>query len=61
MTVTARVTPILNFRHQLKDGAMPPEVDGVPQVLHFVGSPPIEMSILEQTLSSAATPSIITL
>lgn len=56
-----RVTAILNFLHQLKDGALPPEEDGVPQVLHFVRSPPIEMSILEQTLSSAATPSIITL
>ena len=38
-----RLTTTLDFHYQLKEGAIPPEVDGVPQILHSVGSPPIEM------------------
>ena len=48
--VSMRVTATLNFHHQLKEGAIPPEVDGVPQILPFVGSPPkiIEMQKLNK-------------
>ena len=41
--MSMRVTATLNLHHQLKEGAIPPDVDGVPQILHSVGSPPIEM------------------
>ena len=41
--VSMRVTATLNLHRQLKEGAIPPAVDGVPQILHSVGSPPIEM------------------
>ena len=54
--MSMRVTATLNLHHQLKEGAIPPDVDGVPQILHSVGSPPIEMLFLEQTLSSAEAP-----
>ena len=42
--VSMRVTAtLINLHPQLKEGAIPPAVDGVPQILHYVGSPPIEM------------------
>ena len=56
-----RMTATLNLHHLLKEGAIPPEVDGVPQILPSVGSPPIEMQIFEQTLFSAEAPSGIPL
>ena len=35
------VTATHNLQHQLQEGPIPAEVDGVPQILHSIGSLPI--------------------